>query len=49
MHGKTLYGWCQAEGGSVIPVNHFAPESDKKAICSNFYYLSDDCTFYMTT
>ena len=49
MHGNTLYGWCKAEGGSVIPVNNFAPDGDKDAYCSNFYYLSDDCAFYMTT
>ena len=49
MHGNILYGWCQAEGGSITPVNHFAPDPKDDAFCSNFYYYSDDSIFYMTT
>ena len=49
MHGNILYGWCQAEGGGIKPVNHFASEPNDDAFCSNFYYCSDDSLFYMTT
>jgi hypothetical protein len=35
----------------IMEVNESAPEPDNEAdaVCSNFYYYSDDCIFYMTT
>ena len=26
-----------------------APDNEETAVCTNFYYYSDDCIFYMTT
>ena len=49
MHNKVLYGWCESEGNMVKPVNRLASDPDPKALCSNFYYYSDDMAFYMTT
>ena len=49
MHKNILYGWCESEGNIVTPVNKIAPDLDPTAYCSNFYYLSDDMAFYMTT
>ena len=49
MHKDILYGWCESEGNIVTPVNSLAPDPDPKSKCSNFYYLSDDMAFYMTT
>jgi len=49
MHENILYGWCESEGNIVTPVNKFAPEPDPNIDCSNFYYLSDDMAYYMTT
>lgn len=48
MHGNILYGWCESDGNKVTPVNTFSTEADPAAMCSNFYYLSDDEAFYMT-
>lgn len=49
MHGSILYGWCETDGNKVTPVNSFSEDSDPFAFCSNYYYVSDDSLFYMTT
>jgi len=49
MHKNILYGWCESEGNIVTPVNSQAVEPEPNTHCSNFYYLSDDMAFYMTT
>lgn len=49
MHKNILYGWCESEGNIVTPVNSVAPDPDPNSQCSNFYYLSDDMAFFMTT
>jgi hypothetical protein len=49
MHGSTLYGWCEGDGSKVTPVNSFLEEPIPDAHCSNYYYLSDDSLFYMTS
>lgn len=49
MHKNILYGWCESDGNIVSPVNTFAPDPNGDIKCSNFYYLSDNMAFYMTT
>ena len=50
MHGSKLYGWCEnKDGNKVSPVNYNCDESNGNAFCSNYYYVSDDSLFYMTT
>jgi len=56
MHGSKLYGCvCEPDitNKKVTPVNSFCDDSNPSesmdAYCSNYYYLSDDSLFYMTT
>jgi hypothetical protein len=49
MHGSKFYGWCETDGCKVTTVMSFCEDPDPFGFCSNYYYLSDDSLFFLTT